>query len=127
MSEDRNDPSGEPEVGTLAEEAAKLLGVLGGWAKDAAQEAEEHLATGAPECSYCPVCRAVHAVRDLNPEVRAHLASAATSALQALAGLAAATTGPGRSAAAGGVEHIDLDEDGDWPEETEPEPEGEDR
>lgn len=119
MSGDGN----EPEVGTLAEEAAKLLGALSGWAKDAAGEiaGEEHLATGAPECTYCPVCRTVHAVRELSPEVKAQLATAATSALQALAGLVSAVTADARPSQGGGVEHIDLDADdaGDteWPDE----------
>ncbi len=125
MDEDRNDPDG-PEVGSLAEEAAKLLGALGGWAKDATHEVDEHLATGAPECTYCPLCRTVYAVRGLSPEVRDHLASAATSALQAHAGLMATATQE-RSGADGGVERIDLDEDGDWPEDIDADPEGDDR
>lgn len=117
MSGDRNDPGDGPEVGSLAEEAAKLLGALGGWAKDTTHDVEDHLATGAPECSYCPVCRAVHAVRGLSPEVRTQLAGAATSALQALAGLLE-TVSHDRPASDGGVERIDLDDDGDWPEDT---------
>jgi hypothetical protein len=112
----------EPDVGTVAEEAAKLLGALSGWAKDATHELEDHLATGAPECTYCPICRTVHAVRQLSPEVKEQLAGAATSALQALAGLVSATGSAG-SAPTGGVEHIDLDEDAeDWPDDhTDPE------
>ncbi|MFC7494759.1 MULTISPECIES: hypothetical protein [unclassified Nocardioides] len=127
MSGDRNEPDG-PDVGTVAEEAAKLLGALSGWAKDATHDLDEHLAPGAPECTYCPICRTVHAVRELSPEVKDQLATAATSALQAIAGLVGAA---GRSAhtsgGAGGVEHIDLDEDaGDWPDDH-TDPEGEDR
>ena len=124
MSGDRNEPGADPEVGTIAEEAAKLLGALSDWARDAA--GEEHLATGAPECTYCPVCRTVHAVRELSPEVRAHLATAATSALQAVAGLVSAVTTDAAGARAhhSGVEHIDLDGDiddlddgpGAWPD-----------
>jgi hypothetical protein len=112
----------EPDVGTVAEEAAKLLGALSGWAKDATHELEDHLATGAPECTYCPICRTVHAVRQLSPEVKEQLAGAATSALQALAGLVSATGSAG-SAPTGGVEHIDLDEDAEgWPDDhTDPE------
>lgn len=127
MSGDRNEPGAGPEVGTVVEEAAKLLGALSEWAKDAAHDVDgaldEHLATGAAECTYCPICRTVHAVRGLNPEVRAHLATAATSLLQAASGLMA-TAVPQQPA--GGVEHIDLDDlpddDGDWPEDTDPEP-----
>ena len=80
----------------------------------------EHVATGAPECSYCPICRTVHVVRQASPEVRAQLALAASSLMQAAAGLlAAAVPQERRRGARWPVEHIDLDEnpDADWPEE----------
>jgi hypothetical protein len=99
------------EVGALADEAAKLLGALGDWARD------QHLATGAPECTYCPLCRTVHALRHTSPEVRAHLATAATSLVQAVSGLLATAVPEDR--ARSGVEHIDLDDGPDgWPEDT---------
>jgi hypothetical protein len=129
------------EVGSLADEAAKLLGALSGWARDQAGEAgeglsglaaqaaasahdlDEHLATGATECTVCPVCRAVHAVRQLSPEVTAHLTAAAASLAQAVGAVMA--TAPGRTGGGpdgsagpdepGGVEHIDLSDD--WPED----------
>ena len=53
-------------------------------------------------------------MRELRPEVKEQLATAATAALQALSGLLAAATPDGR-AASGGVEHIDLDDTDDWP------------
>jgi hypothetical protein len=108
MSQD-DDPSTNEPVGTVAEEAAKLLGALSGWARDL----DDHVATGAAECSYCPICRTVHALRQTSPEVRTQLATAATALLQAASGLLAtvATDQPDR----GGVEHIDLDDTGDWP------------
>ncbi|WP_248582196.1 hypothetical protein [Nocardioides sp. InS609-2] len=122
---------GEPDVGSLAEEAAKLMGALSGWARDhgdlaphvgdlasratdALRDVDAHVATGAAECTWCPVCRTVHAVRSLNPEVRNHLASAATSLMHAVAGvLATGVPDQGRSR---DVEHIDLDGD-DWEDE----------
>ena len=153
-------PDGETpddDLGTVAEEAAKLLGALAGWAGDqgtdwgrgvagaagaaAGSAAElashlqeglrdglaENLATGAPECRWCPVCRTVHAVRELSPEVRAHLTSAASSLIAAAAGILATAVPPdadartrgtsGSSAAGTGrVERIDLDDE-PWPEE----------
>ena len=104
----------EPEeVGTLTEEAVRLVGALSGWARDhvdlgpglgdLAAEAAESLhgvhdhgagsasaaeGSGAGEgasCTWCPACRAVRAVRSMSPEVRAHLASAATSLVHAAA------------------------------------------
>lgn len=118
--------SDDPEpVGSVAEEAAKLLGALSGWAREhgdgasamagsVADELHEHLANGSPECAWCPVCRTVAAVRQTSPEVRAHLASAASSLMLAVSGLMAPPTSPRGD----GVERIDLDDDsGVWPED----------
>jgi hypothetical protein len=107
-------PEDEP-VGSVGEEAAKLFGALADWAGDHAREVNEHLATGDAECLYCPICRTVHAVRQASPEVRAQLAGAASTFLQAAAGLlsAAGQTEPPSSR----VEHIDLDDEGDSDED----------
>jgi hypothetical protein len=111
------DDGSEP-VGSVAEEAVKLLGALSGWAKEHgdglssfADDLHEHLATGAPECTWCPLCRTVAAVRQTSPEVRAHLASAASSLMMAVSGMMA-TRPP---SAEGRVERIDLDDE--WPED----------
>ncbi|QIK76876.1 hypothetical protein [Nocardioides piscis] len=121
------DEAREPDVGTLADEATKLLGALSGWARQhgegfedglsgvgehvstAAHNLNEHLATGSAECTVCPLCRAVHTVRHLSPEVKEHLAVAATSLIHAAAGML--ETRPARSGRERGeVEHIDLEE-----------------
>ncbi|WP_309650758.1 hypothetical protein [Nocardioides sp.] len=126
MSEPQ-DPSGPQEpVGSVGEEAAKLLGAFSDWAKDhgadvgvglgglagaaaaSLQDVNEHLATGSAECTYCPLCRTVHAVRQTSPEVRAHLATAAAALMQAAAGLMATPVPP--EARGRGVEQIDLDD-----------------
>jgi hypothetical protein len=119
-------PEGPEDVGSVGEEAAKLFGALSGWARDhggdlsdslgdfaghaadAVRNVDDHLATGAPECQWCPVCRTVHAIREVSPEVRDHLASAAASLMQAAAGVLAASQQQA-SARQTGVEHIDLD------------------
>ena len=131
------DPGGRDHVGSVSEEALKLFGALSDWARDhgpdlgqglsgladqaaaSVHEVNEHLATGAPECTYCPICRAVHVVRQTSPEVRAHLAVAASSLLQAAAGMLATAVPDDARSPAGGVERIDLDDDieGAWPEE----------
>lgn len=130
---------GQPEIGSVGEEAMKLFGALADLAKqqtgDAAgglgdlagqaaamaHELNEHIATDSAECRYCPVCRVVHAVRQTSPEVRTHLAVAASSLLQAAAGLMetlpAAQGTPGHPRGPE-VERIDLDDDpeaGDTP------------
>lgn len=121
MSRDGEDP----DVGSVAEEAVKLLGALTDWAKDTAQDVDRHLATGAEECTYCPICRTVHTVRQLSPEVRSQLATAATALLQAASTLVA--TAAQEHASRPGVERIDLDDGaddwspGDWPEDTDAE------
>ena len=123
----------EPEdpVGSVGEEAAKLLDAFSHWAKDhgadvgsgldglagaaaaSLQDVSEHLATGSAECTYCPLCRTVHAVRQTSPEVRAHLATAAAALMQAAAGLMATPVPPDAHGRAGGVEKIALDDDDD--------------
>jgi hypothetical protein len=54
------------------------------------------------------VCRTIHVVRQMSPEVRAHLTSAASSLFQAAAGVMATQVPPERRP---GVERIDLDAD----------------
>lgn len=136
MSDEAHAHAPGPEVGSLAEEAAKLLGALSGWAREQASEAgeglsglaahaaetahdlNEHLATGSTECTMCPLCRTVHAVRQLSPEVTTHLSAAAASLAQAVAAvMATPTPRPGEQAGVDGdgVEHIDLADD--WPED----------
>jgi hypothetical protein len=126
------DPTDDEPVGSLGEETAKLLGAVADWAREqgsdlgtgvaamagqaaaVARELDDHIATGDPECRYCPVCRSVHVVRNASPEVRAHLASAASSFLQAAVGMLAAATPAdpaGRSDRGPSVQHIDLDSD----------------
>jgi len=145
--------SGGEQLGSAAEEAAKLLGVLGEWAKehsgdvasnlavgltaglaglaghaqaaasDLGRDLDGHLATGAPECAYCPICRTVHVVREAGPDVMAHLAQAATSVMQAASAVLAAASASGAGARRSPtVEKIDLDPErgrsDDWPEDS---------
>lgn len=116
-------PPEDDSVGSVGDEAAKLLGALADWAgehvSDRAHEVNEHIATGSAECLYCPVCRTVHAVRGASPEVRAQLAHAASTFLQAAAGLLSAA-GQAQPPASR-VQHIDLDDDlGDTDEPVDP-------
>ena len=115
---DGADPSGPEPVGSVAEEAAKLFGAFSGWAKEHGDGLSsftdglhEHVATGSPECAWCPVCRTVAAIRQTSPEVMAHLSTAASSLMLAVAGMMVPPQ-PGHD---GGVERIPLDDD--WPED----------
>jgi hypothetical protein len=145
MSDDETGSTGgrPDDVGPLADEAARLAGAFAAWAarntagvgqhahdlagtishgvRDAWHEADAHLATGSEQCTVCPVCRTVAAVREVSPEVRTHLVQAAGSLIAAASGLlatftdgaAAGATAAGATdtgAATGpGVETIDLD------------------
>lgn len=119
---DREDDQ-EP-VGSLSEEAMKLFSALSDWAQEAGdayagpadsasatfRSIDKHVATGGEDCRYCPVCRTISAVRATSPEVRGHLANAATSLFHAAA--AAMATSPGNGSEAGDrVEKIDLDDE----------------
>lgn len=122
--------SGEP-IGSVGEEAAKLFTALSGWAKDQGADyagsaagatsamsemignVNEHIATGGADCKYCPVCQVISAVRSTSPEVKAHLAVAASSLMHAAAGVLA--TQVPSDAKTSPVEKINLDEDS-WDE-----------
>ena len=72
----------------------------------------EHIATGGAECRYCPLCQVIGAVRDTSPEVKQHLATAATSLLHAATGLLQARADrEGENRRPEPVEKIDLDDD----------------
>lgn len=130
---DAGQRSGGPNepVGNVGEEAAKLFAALSGWAKDqgsdyagtatgaahamsdAMHNLNEHIATDGQDCKFCPVCQVIGAVRATSPEVKANLAIAASSLMQAAAGILA-TQVPAETKNSP-VEKINLDE-GAWDE-----------
>lgn len=96
--------------GSLGEEAAKLVDALSEWARGAAG-GELPLATGAAECTLCPVCQLLSVMRRAKPETFTHLAEATTSLLAAMRTIVEAhehAADNGRS----GLQRIDLDGDG---------------
>jgi len=125
------DNPGDP-VGSVGVEAAKLLQALQDWAKDSGSEyadataaaaagaastlrdVDAHIATDGADCTYCPVCRLIHVVRGTSPEVRQHLRTAATSLMEAAAGVLATPVDraehPARDSA---VQRIDLSDE-EW-------------
>lgn len=124
-------PNGEP-IGNVGEEAAKLFAALSGWAKDqgtdyagtaagaasavsdALHNVNDHIATGGQDCKFCPVCQVIAAVRTTSPEVKAHLAIAASSLMHAAAGVLA--TQVPTDAKTSPVEKINLDDTSSWDE-----------
>ena len=134
-------PGDREQVGSIGEEAAKLLGALQGWAREGSADGpgsagsasatasgvlhdlNAHLATGGTDCRYCPVCQVISAVRETSPEVKHHLTSAATSLLHAATGVLEAhaqrqpTREQGKADRRDPVEKIDLADhadDADW-------------
>ena len=82
------------EVGSAAEEAARLFTALEEWARSRAGSFvdDEHLATGSAECRVCPVCQAIGALRHVRPEAVEHLLDATASLVAALRTAAAQPT-----------------------------------
>ncbi|MCW2916506.1 MAG: hypothetical protein JWN52_4574 [Actinomycetia bacterium] len=54
------------------------------WGQATYEEPTPHVATGAPECQYCPVCRAIAAARTSGPDVVEHVMDAGQSLYTAL-------------------------------------------
>jgi hypothetical protein len=110
-------------VGSLAEEAARLIAALQGWTQDQRQQADttddagdarqEHDAADhdplSIECRYCPLCALARTAKAMTPEVREHLSSAALSLALAVKGFIDNTQPDQRAATP--VEKIDLAED----------------
>ena len=73
-------------VGSLTEEAAKLIAALQGWTQEMrGRESDDHDHDHAghdelsAECRYCPLCNLARFAKAATPEVRDHLASAGLS------------------------------------------------
>lgn len=119
----------DPDVGSVAQEAAQLFAALGGWARqqggehagaaagaaraaeDAARSVGEHIATGGEDCRYCPLCQAISLARATSPEVKAHLLVAANALVQAAS--AALATRPPHQSPGPPVQKIDLEDPAD--------------
>ncbi|MFW5474816.1 hypothetical protein ACOCJ5_16015 [Knoellia sp. CPCC 206450] len=93
------DPRLDAAVGSVAEEATRLLEALGrpaATSSDASDHpADEHVHVGmgdAESCTWCPVCRSVTALRAVSPETLTRLADLATTAATLLGELAARHT-----------------------------------
>ncbi len=107
------------EVGSAAEEAARLFAAAEHWARERAGGLRdgvggglgpEHLANGSAACTVCPFCQAVAALRQVRPETVEHLLDAAASVVAALRTTLTgdATPAPGTRAT---VQHIHVEED----------------
>lgn len=78
------------DIGSFAEEAAKLADAVQGWARGEGHgrvsQAVGHMATGDPACCVCPVCTVIVLLRGERPELTGRL-------VESLAGLVTAGQG----------------------------------
>lgn len=127
---DEQDRRHEDAVGSMTEEAAKLAAILQDWAEKSAAAGQAgtkglgdlfgpDIATGAPECKACPVCRMIAAARELGPDFYTNLGTAVSGLVAAAAAAAGdARGGAGRPSSGGDpseprVHRVDLDESDD--------------
>jgi len=94
--------------GSAAEEAARLFEAVQEWARRSSAATSAHVATGSPECQLCPVCQLIALLREVRPEVAAHLADAAVSVAAALRAAIAAHEREWSARRPGDVERIDI-------------------
>lgn len=93
-------------IGSLGDEAAKLLGAAEEWWREHAPNLALHQG---PECVICPVCQGISLVRGSSPEVFEHVTTAVTSLLLAVkAAVESQEITWGRKRADVPVERIDI-------------------
>lgn len=69
-------------VGSLAEEAAKLITAVQEWTRRVTVQAP--IATGAPECQWCPVCQLISMLRGERPDLAEKAGDATRTVVNAL-------------------------------------------
>jgi hypothetical protein len=99
--------AGNEAIGSLAEEAARLLGAAQQWAQRIVADAP--ISTGGADCQWCPMCQLIAALRGDRPELTAKAVDTVTTVVEALQ---AAFGGHEHAAPAPptGVQRIDLSE-----------------
>lgn len=102
--------SSPPPVGSAAEEAARLFAAAEDWVRTRSGLHLDGLATGSPECSVCPVCQGISALRQVKPETVEHLLDAAASFVAALRTTVSGHPPPSDSGRRPDVQHIDIRE-----------------
>src|SRR3954469_17320144 len=96
------------DVGPLSEEASRLVEALSEWARGRMGPSASSVGSAA-ECALCPFCQMLSLLRQARPETFAHLLDASAALTAALRSVADAHPA---ASAHGGMERIDLDDDG---------------
>ena len=96
--------------GTIGDEAVKLLDAVQDWARRNLGEGA-HIATGAPECTWCPICQFIAVLRGDRPEISDKIAEATASMVAAVRAVVDAAASPHHPAGEQPrVQRIDLGE-----------------
>jgi hypothetical protein len=102
---------GGPQVGSAAQEAARLFAAVEDWARTRGEAlAADGGHPGAATCGVCPVCTGIALLRDVRPETVEHLLDAAASVVAAVRSAVVVPPAPDGARPPGGVEHIDVRE-----------------
>lgn len=107
-------PHASESVGTLGEEAAKLVHALTAAAEQRAGSRER--ANEPPDCAFCPLCQLIGVVRETSPETVESLGASLSALTSAVRSVVRAHTGehpqPGEQEPRrdDGVHRIDLDD-----------------
>ena len=96
------------DVGPLAEEATRFVEALSDWARGRLGPSAASVGTAA-ECSICPFCQLLSLMRQAKPETFAHLLDASAAMTAALRSV---LDTHGAQAGQGGMQRINLDDDG---------------
>jgi hypothetical protein len=96
-------------LGSAAQEASRLLDSLREWVESRAG-GEVPIATGSAECKLCPLCLALSALRERNPDVVENLSKAGEALLSAARSMLMEHEHEWVSGQRPDVERIDIDE-----------------
>jgi hypothetical protein len=91
----------------IADEAIKLLDAVQDWARRNIADSP-HIATGAPECTWCPICQLIAVLRGDHPEISDKIAEATASVVAVLRTVVDAAASPAEQREPPHVQHIDL-------------------
>ena len=101
--------------GPLADEAVRLIGAAQDWWQRTGSDKLNGIATGGPECCWCPVCQLIATLRGDRPELTERFAETQTAVSGLLRALADAVSGPAPAAKPEPVrlQRIDLERESD--------------
>jgi hypothetical protein len=86
--------AGGSEHGAAPDAARLLVDAVHEWARERfGDAATAHVATGSTECTWCPICQLIAALRGDRPEVTDKLATAAATILDVLGSVLVAPAG----------------------------------